>query len=140
MSADTVATISATLLGPPPGTPWSHPPFTPPSALITKDAVVIHVYESVFGSYPPGHADLGAMYKRLITLVENDEQDVWKPEQEFEVTLTYTVQVTGTVMAIDSDAASDIVWHAAPSLKLQSAGELSDAYVADVTLETIDFD
>ena len=139
MSADTVATISATLLGPPVGTPWPNLP-SKPSTLITKDAVVIHVYEVVFGATPPDHADLGAMYKRLITLVENDEQDVWKPEQEFEVTLTYTVQVTGTVLAIDSDAASDVVWHAAPSLKLQSAGELSDAYVADVTLETVDFD
>lgn len=75
----------------------------------------------------PDNADIDAMYDRLKELFENDsDHEVWNPEREYDVTVTYTVTVTGRVTAVSASAAEDRVMDSELSFRLDDEGDLTD--------------
>lgn len=85
------------------------------------------LYSDVKDETLPLDADVDAMYERLKELVENDiEQPVWNPEQDYYVTLTYIVTVTGKVTAISEAEAKEKVNDDYLSFSLEDAGALED--------------
>lgn len=74
----------------------------------------------------PDDADIDAMYDRLKELFENDsDAEIWNPEREYDVALTYIVSVTGRVTAKSEKDVKDQVHADYLSFRLQDEGPLT---------------
>lgn len=79
----------------------------------------------------PDDADIDAMYDRLKELFENDsDEEIWNPEREYDVALTYIVSVTGRVTAKSEKDVKDQVHADYLSFRLQDEGPLTDTDIS----------
>jgi hypothetical protein len=90
--------------------------------------VIERLYEETFDTALPYDADLDKMYDRVHELIEEDsDNEVWNPERDFDVTLTYIVTVTGTIRAKTEDDARLEAKENTPEVYLGDSDTLRDA-------------
>lgn len=89
--------------------------------------VMERLYSDVKDEILPLDADVSAMFERLKELVEVDDDEVWTVEQEYDLTVTYIVTVTGKVTATSEDEAKEKVHSDYLSFSLEDEGPLDDA-------------
>jgi hypothetical protein len=90
---------------------------------VQRDAVLDSIYESAFDESLPADTDYDALLDRVIELVRADEDnDLWRPERDYDVTLSYSVTVSGTIRARSQDDAKDLVADLDPSFSVSYWG------------------
>lgn len=92
--------------------------------------VMERLYSDVKEEILPLDADVDAMYERIKELVEVDDDEVWAVEQEYDLTVTYIVTVTGKVTATSEDEAKEKVHSDYLSFSLEDEGPLDDADIS----------
>lgn len=105
-----------------------------------KNFVVRRIFKAAKEEDLPTGYDTDAMYDRIVELVADDDDDVWATEQEYEVTITYTVKVKGTVSAKSEEDARELVEDSYPDLDISNEGGLSNPYIYDSTVEDTEID
>lgn len=79
----------------------------------------------------PDGADIDAMYDRLKELFENDsDAEVWNPEQDYDVAITYIVSVTGRVRGTSEADVKEKIHSDYLSLSIEDSGPLTDTDIS----------
>lgn len=93
--------------------------------------VLEQLFEDCTDTSLPDDADIDAMYDRLKELFEQDsDEEIWNPEREYDVALTYIVSVTGRVTAKSEKDVKDQVHADYLSFRLQDEGPLTDTDIS----------
>lgn len=80
------------------------------------------------------------IWDRLVSLVQNDDEDFWAPEKEWDVRVLLTVAVTGKVVARTAEQARSLVAENPPEVRIDDEGALSSADVDDSDVDNIEVD
>lgn len=105
-----------------------------------KNLVVRKIYQEAKGEELPTGYDTDEMYDRIVELVESDEADTWTVEQDFDVSISFTVTVRGTITAKTEDEAREKLEADLPELELSCENALDGAYISNVDCDDIDLD
>lgn len=103
-----------------------------------RKQVIADLYKQSKGETMPDHTDIDAAFDRIVELMEDDEDDVWSAERDYEITITYSVTVKGTVRAATEDDALEAAREDLPSLKLADDGCLDDVTLYDTDIDSVE--
>lgn len=105
---------------------------------VRRESVIADLYQQAKGEPIPSNIDTDQAFDRLAELIAEDDDDVWSPTMEYDVSITFTVTVSGLVTARSEEEARRIALEDLPTLCIDDENAVAGADVDGVEFDGMD--